>query len=120
MLSTMTATLTATIHDLVHDRPADGVRVQLYWSDTHGDVLLKSGATNRHGTTDAPLLDPTKMSAGRYRLVLHIGDYLDENGVESPRSFIDILPLAFVIEDASQPLHLNIRITPSSYSVERE
>ena len=120
MLSTMTATLSATIHDSARDRPATGVRVQLYWADTHGDVLLKSGCTNRDGTTDAPLLDQAKMSAGRYRLVLHVGDYFEEIGIDHPRSFIDILPLAFVIDDASQPLHLNIRITPSSYCVERE
>jgi 5-hydroxyisourate hydrolase len=120
MLSTMTATLTATLHDAHHDRPAAGVRVQLYWIDTHGDVLLKSGCTNGDGTTDAPLLDTAKMSAGRYRLVVHAGDYFEESGLDHPRSFIDILPLAFVIEDASQPLHLSIRVTPTSYCVERE
>lgn len=120
MLSTMTAILTATIHDAANDHPATGVRVQLYWIDTHGDVLLKSGCTNRYGTTDAPLLDQSKMSAGRYRLVLHIGDYFEEAGEPHPRSFVDTLPIAFVVDDASQPLHLSIRVSPGSYSVQRE
>lgn len=116
----MTARLTASIHDTLHDRPASGVRFQLYWVDLHSDILLKSGCTNTGGTTLQPLLDSTKMSAGRYRLVLHIGDYFEECALSSARSFIDVLPLAFVIEDASEPLHLCIRVSPTAYSVEKK
>lgn len=120
MLSTMTARLTVNVHDTTHDRPASGVRFQLYWVDLHSDILLKSGCTDARGTTPQPLLDSTKISAGQYRLVLHIGDYFEEKSLPSARSFIDVLPLTFVIEDASEPLHLCIRVSPTGYSVERQ
>ncbi len=119
MLTTMTATLTATIFDETADKPAQGVRLQLYWIESHGDVLLRSGASNADGSTDTPLLDSNKISAGRYRLVMHVGDYLEEAGHANPRIFLDLLPIAFVIEDASVPVHLTIRISPQSYQVSR-
>lgn len=119
MLSTMTATLSATIIDLLTQKPAEGVRFQLYWVEPHADVLLRSGCTNRRGTTDTPLLDPLKMSAGEYRLVLHMGDYFEDAGLAKPRAFLDRLPVTFLIEDASKPTHIQISVSPTAYNVER-
>jgi 5-hydroxyisourate hydrolase len=119
MLSVMTATLSATIIDQLTQRPAEGVRFQIYWVEPHADVLLRSGCTNRRGTTDTPLLDPMKMSAGEYRLVLHMGDYFEDAGLARPRAFLDRLPVTFLIEDASKPTHIQISVSPTSYTVER-
>lgn len=117
----MSAMLTARIFDATRGVPANGVRFQLYWVESHGDVLLRAGATNDQGTTDAPLLDPSKISAGSYKLVLHIGDYFEShNGDANPgRVFLDLLPVVFVIDDASQPTHVEVRVWPTGYHVER-
>lgn len=119
MIAEMTATLTFTATDQLAGQRAAGMRFQLYWVESHGDVLLRAGATNAQGSTDAPLLDSSKMSAGTYKLVLHVGDYLEQRHVESPRQFLDLLPVVFVIEDASRPTQLQVDFTLDAYAVRR-
>lgn len=119
MIAEMTATLTATVTDQHAGQHAAGMRFQLYWVESHGDVLLRAGATNDAGTTDAPLLCSPKMSAGTYKLVLHVGDYLENRGVVAPRQFLDLLPVMFVIDDASRPTQLHVDFTLDAYAVRR-
>ncbi|HEY0008252.1 MAG TPA: hydroxyisourate hydrolase [Tepidisphaeraceae bacterium] len=114
----MTSNLTLHVHDDRSNAPAAGLRFQLYWVEAAGDVLLRAGSTNARGTTAGALLDGPKMSAGIYRLVLHAGDYFDNNGgVE--RRFLDHLPITFVIDDASCETGLMVRLSPRGYAVER-
>ncbi len=119
MTSTMSANLTTKIFDTARNVPAAGVRFQLYWVESRGDVLLRAGATNERGTTDAALLDPSKLSAGSYKLVLHIGDYFETHNTTAGRLFLDLLPVVFMIDDASQPTHVEVRVWPTGYNVER-
>jgi 5-hydroxyisourate hydrolase len=119
--TTMSATLTTTVLDAARNAPAAGVRFQLYWVEPRGEVLLRAGATNAAGTTDAPLLDSAKLSAGSYKLVLHVGDYFaSQSQHASPgHLFLDLLPVVFVIEDASSPTHVQISVSPTGYAVHR-
>ncbi|MBC7785736.1 MAG: hydroxyisourate hydrolase [Burkholderiales bacterium] len=111
--------LTASLYDAHANTPAAGVRYQLYWTEARGDVLLRAGATNRLGTTDTPLLDINKLSAGVYKLVIHLGDYYEHASIPDARHFLDVLPIVFVIDDARRSTRIAIRVTPTSYSVDR-
>lgn len=117
MIARMTSTLTISVHDDRFAAPAQGVRFQLYWVETDGDVLLRAGSTNAQGSTSGPLLDGPKMSAGVYRLVLHVGDYFEQTGGVQ-RRFLDHLPVTFVIDDASCATDLKIHVQPGGYAVE--
>jgi 5-hydroxyisourate hydrolase len=119
MLATMPSTLTAQIFDETTGQPASGVRVQLYWVEARGDVLLRAGSTNDAGSTDQPLLDPTKMSAGTYKLVLHLGDYFERSANDVPVRFLDVVPVVFVIDDASRNAHVRVSVSPTTYQVAR-
>jgi 5-hydroxyisourate hydrolase len=119
MIAAMPATLTAKIIDSATQRPAEGVRVQLYWVEAHGDVLLRAGSTNSDGTTPQPLLEASKMSAGTYKLVLHLGDYFELVHTDVPTRFLDVVPIVFVIDDASKHVSVHVRVAPTGYTVER-
>ena len=108
--------ITANIHDNTIGIPVSGMRVQLYWVENHGEVLLRAAVTNTIGSTDTPLLDSHKMSAGAYKLVLHAGDYYAS--IHSPsRGFFDVLPVVFVVEDASVPVCVRVELSLDRYTV---
>jgi 5-hydroxyisourate hydrolase-like protein (transthyretin family) len=115
----MTATLTAQIIDSVGNRPAGRVRFQLYWVESHGDVLLRAGSTTTDGSAGRPLLEASKMSAGTYKLVLHMGEYFDDTFASTGGRFLDIVPVVFVIDDASRHTFVRVSVSPTSYTVER-
>lgn len=113
----MAGSLTSIIHDAAGDRPMAGMRVQLYWVEHHNDVLVRAGATNAQGTTDTPLLDASRLSAGTYKLVLHVGDYFATQSHPDARRYLDVLPIVFVVDDASANTRIEVSVTPSSYTV---
>jgi 5-hydroxyisourate hydrolase len=119
MVATMPATLTAKIFDSATQQPVAGVRMQLYWVEAHGEVLLRAASTNADGTTPQPLLEASKMSAGTYKLVLHLGDYFELTHADVPTRFLDIVPIVFVIDDASKHAALHVNVSPTRYAVER-
>ncbi|MDB5327949.1 MAG: putative purine catabolism-related protein [Phycisphaerales bacterium] len=112
----MPGALTAIVHDTLLGRPAGGLRLQVYWVEPSGDVLLRAASTNADGSTVAPLVTGPKLSAGIYKLVLHAGDYLAATHADKPRC-LDILPIVFVIDDAAAGRHVKILLGPDSYVV---
>lgn len=115
----MAGKLSTHVLDTAHGRPAGGMRFQLYWCESHGDVLLKAGATNSDGRTDGPLLDPAKISAGVYKLVFHVGDYFAAQNHPDARKFLDVVPIVFTIHDAGEGYHVPLLVSPWSYSTYR-
>lgn len=112
----MPGSLTAIVRDSLLGRPAAGLRVQAYWVEAAGDVLLRAASTNDHGTTAAPLVSGSKLSAGVYKLVLHAGDYLQHTHPDVSRS-LDVLPVVFVVDDASAGRQVTIDLSPDGYAV---
>ena len=112
----MPGALTAQIHDALLDRPASGLRMQIYWVEPGGDVLLRAASTNADGSTVAPLVTGPKLSAGIYKLVLHAGDYLATTHADRPRC-LDVVPIVFVIDDASAGRHVKVSLGPDNYTV---
>jgi len=105
------------VRDASGDKPMAGMRLQLYWVEHHGDVLVRAGATNARGSTDAPLLEGSKLSAGTYKLVLHVGDYFANEGHADAKRYLDIVPVVFVVDDASARTRIDVELTPQSYAV---
>ena len=103
------AVLTTHVLDTMNGRPAAGMKIELFSSGK----LLKTVTTNVDGRTDAPLLDTAEFAAGRYEMVFHVGDYFGD------RSFLDQVPVRFVISNAEAKYHVPLLVTPWAYSTYR-
>jgi 5-hydroxyisourate hydrolase len=112
----MPGKLSTHVLDLTTGRPAAGMKVEL-WQHDAAARLVKAVTTNSDGRTDAPLLDAAAMAAGRYELVFHVRDYFSTRRVDCP--FLDRVPVAFEITDASAGYHVPLLVTPWAYQTYR-
>jgi 5-hydroxyisourate hydrolase len=101
--------LTTHVLDTKNGRPAAGMKIELYSLGK----LLKTVTTNADGRTDAPMLNEQEFAAGSYELVFHVGDYFGD------RSFLDQVPVRFIIADANAKYHVPLLVTPWAYSTYR-
>src|SRR5215213_5708099 len=110
--------LTTHVLDTAQGRPGSGIRVELHRLDANGvGTLLIATATNRDGRTEKPLLEGDAFRNGTYQLVFHAGDYFRAQGVAA--SFVDIVPIRFGIDDATQHYHVPLLCSPWSYTTYR-
>jgi len=112
----MPGKLSTHVLDLTTGRPAAGMKIEL-WSHAGPAYLVKTVVTNADGRTDGPLLDAAAMLAGRHELVFFVRDYFSARQVEC--SFLDRVPVAFVITDASAGYHVPLLVTPWAYQTYR-
>jgi 5-hydroxyisourate hydrolase len=105
----MTGFLTTHILDTSKGCPAAGVRIELY----RGGGKLAEMVTNSDGRTDAPIVGKGALQSGAYELRFHIGDYL------SSKRFLDVVPIAFIVEDATAHYHVPLLVSPFGYSTYR-
>lgn len=105
------STLSTHVLDTARGRPAAGMKIELWSLDRA--VLLKAVTTNTDGRTDSPLLAEDEMQTGGYELLFHVGDYFGE------RSFLDQVPVRFIISDANAKYHVPLLVTPWGYSTYR-
>lgn len=101
--------LTTHVLDTMRGRPAAGMKIDLY---SLGE-LIKSITTNADGRTDTPLLSEDEFAVGTYELVFHVGDYFGD------RSFLDQVPVRFIVSDANTKYHVPLLVTPWAYSTYR-
>jgi len=114
------AGLTTHILDLARGTPAAGVKIVLSARNGGGAEKLKEAATNADGRCDAPLIDAGDMKKGAYLLEFYIGDYFRSKGVKlGEPAFLDIVPVAFSIADASAHYHVPLLVSPYGYSTYR-
>ena len=112
--------LSTHVLDTTIGRPAAAVRIELFRFGGSGWTALKSTVTSTDGRTDEPLLDGAELTATKYRLEFHIGDYFRKAGVKLPDPpFFDIVPLQIGIADPSLHYHVPLLCTPWSYSTYR-
>ena len=116
----MSGALTTHVLDTSAGLPAEGMRIDLYREQPsdHRELLV-SVSTNADGRADAPLLDATTMKTGRYTLCFHVADYFKAQGSPAAGEFLDVVPIAFGIADASRHYHVPLLVTPWSYSTYR-
>ncbi len=115
----MAGKLSTHVLDTAHGCPAAGMRVQLFWIEPHKELLLKATVTNADGRTDGPMIDGERFSAGTYKLVFHVGDYFAEMQNADAKKFLDVVPLIFVVDDATRNYHVPLLVSPWAYSTYR-
>jgi 5-hydroxyisourate hydrolase len=108
--------LTTHILDTALGKPAQGIRIEVFSSDT----LLKTVTTNADGRVDGPILEGDAFKVGQYELRFHAGDYLRNTtaGLKEPL-FLNVIPIRFGIADAAQHYHVPLLLSPFSYSTYR-
>jgi 5-hydroxyisourate hydrolase len=85
-----------------------------------GDVWqpLADVRTNADGRTDAPLLLGESLLVGTYRLRFYVGEYFQSRSADAGK-FLAVVPIEFVVADASQNYHVPLLVSPWSYSTYR-
>jgi 5-hydroxyisourate hydrolase len=108
--------LTTHVLDTATGLPAANMKIALY----RGDELLTTMITNSDGRTDSQILPAAKFETGTYRLDFHAGDYLRaQNANLAEPLFLDIIPIAFGINDGDSHYHVPLLLSPFSYSTYR-
>lgn len=106
--------LTTHVLDTAHGRPAAGLAIELFGP---GGTRLGRFVTNDDGRLDAPALAGAALTAGRYELLFHVGEYFRALGVEA--SFLDTVPVRFGIADPEAHYHVPLLVSPWSYTTYR-
>lgn len=113
----MTAGLTTHVLDTSREGPAEGVDVTLYRLEDGEREQLTAATTNHDGRVDDPLLDEDEIATGTYELVFDVGTYYREGPSES--SFLEEVPVRFVIADADEHYHVPLLLSPGGYTTYR-
>ncbi|MBC7598403.1 MAG: hydroxyisourate hydrolase [Polaromonas sp.] len=109
--------VTAHVLDLYGGTPANGIKLDFYAYTGSTPALVKSVVTGADGRPpEGPLVLPTDMKAGRYRIDVHVADYYKKLGAKLPGGYHTRLSMEFDIYDAAQPHHLPFQITPWTQS----
>jgi 2-oxo-4-hydroxy-4-carboxy-5-ureidoimidazoline decarboxylase len=104
--------------DTARGTPAAGVAVQLYVLSGNGAARpVAEAVTDADGRTPKPLVADRPVPIGTYELRFAIGNYLARQ--EGARSFLDIVPVRFGVEEPEAHYHVPLLFTPWSYSTYR-
>jgi 5-hydroxyisourate hydrolase len=98
--------------------PAVGMRYELLFLGERVESVAQ-GVLNQDGRSAGPLLVDAAFRAGPYRLVFHVGDYFASVGSPDAKKFLDMVPLDFIVSDASANYHVPLLVSPWSYSTYR-
>lgn len=114
----MAAELTTHVLDTSREGPAEGVTVTLQQLDADGDAeTIADGTTNDDGRLDEPLLTPEEMETGTYQLLFDVGDYYRRSEMGS--TFLETVPVRFVIEEPDEHYHVPLLLSPGGYTTYR-
>jgi 5-hydroxyisourate hydrolase len=115
----MMGRLTTHVLDQAAGKPAAGLRIEV-WRLDGAPRQLSVVTTNADGRCDGPLLEGEALTAGRYELRFHAGDYLRSSGVKlTDPAFLDVIPIQFGIADPSAHYHVPLLLSPYGYSTYR-
>ena len=107
--------LSTHVLDTASGRPAAGVRIRAF----RNDALIAEAVTNADGRTDAPLVANEAFVAGMYRIEFAVGDYFAASAHADARRFLDVVPIAFVVDEPAKGYHVPLLCSPWSYSTYR-
>jgi len=114
----MSAGLTTHVLDTSREGPAEGVDVTLHRVSESGETEpITSGSTNDDGRLEDPLHGPEEMASGTYELVFHVGSYYENGPSES--SFLDTVPVRFIIDEPDEHYHVPLLLSPGGYTTYR-
>lgn len=110
--------LSTHVLDLGRGRPAAGLRIELFEA---GGGRLVDALTDAKGEIGGGLLVGAPLRIGRYELRFHVGAYfrgVSGDGVcvgEGDEPFLDVVPVAFGIDDPEGDYRVPLTITPWAY-----
>ena len=111
----MSAGLTTHVLDTSREGPAEGVVVTLTRLPSDGDTeTISRGTTNHDGRLDDPLLTETEIEPGTYELEFDVGTYYSESS--SGSTFLETVPVRFVVDDADEHYHVPLLLSPGGYT----
>jgi 5-hydroxyisourate hydrolase len=108
-----------TVHaiDSFHGVTGPGLKYELSRFDAGNWKSIKTVLSTPGGRPADPLLIGETYVAGRYEVLLHLDDYFAMMNAKLPQpAFLSKVPLRFVINDASQRVHLAALFSPWGYS----
>jgi len=114
----MSAELTTHVLDTSREGPAEGVEVTLQRLD--GDESAETiahGTTNHDGRLNEPLLTDSEMETGTYQLLFDVSTYYRQGS--SGSTFLETVPVRFVIDDADDHYHVPLLLSPGGYTTYR-
>lgn len=107
--------LSTHVLDTARGKPAVGVSIEVFLD---GEPV-KTVITNADGRTDEPLLDGAAFKPGAYMIVFDIAGYFESIQHADAGAFLDTVPIAFTVSDATQNYHVPLLVSPWSYSTYR-
>jgi 5-hydroxyisourate hydrolase len=114
----MTPGLTTHVLDTSREGPASGVTVALQRVRSSGETeTITEATTNDDGRVADPLLGPDEMETGTFQLLFEVGAYYREGPSES--TFLETVPVRFVIDDADEHYHVPLLLSPGGYTTYR-
>ena len=114
----MTAGLTTHVLDTSREGPASGVDIVLQRLLDSGETeTLAEATTNDDGRVGEPLLGPEAIESGTYRLLFEVGDYYRQG--QSASSFLETVPVQFIIDDPEEHYHVPLLLSPGGYTTYR-
>ena len=105
--------ITTHVLDTASGRPGAGMKLEFSVLEGQGWKHLKTVTTNKDGRTDAPLLEGPELRPGTYQILFHVGEYFHS------KTFLDLVPIRFGIEDASAHYHVPLLCSPWGYTTYR-
>ncbi|RUR28621.1 hydroxyisourate hydrolase [Vreelandella andesensis] len=120
--------VTTHVLDTAHGCPGEGVKIDLYRVLNGERRFLKTIITNDDGRCDHPLLEGAELQEGEYELEFYAGDYFASCGGrvgkgrvvnDSEPAFLNVIPLRFGVNDATQHYHVPLLVSPYAYSTYR-
>jgi len=114
----MTPGLTTHVLDTSREGPASGVTVVLQRVRSSGETeTITEATTNDDGRVDDPLLGPDEMETGTFQLLFEVGTYYRKG--PSGSTFLETVPVRFVIDDADEHYHVPLLLSPGGYTTYR-
>ena len=110
----MAGKLSTHVLDTATGRPGVGMRLELSRIDGERREPLGTFVTNADGRCDAPLLAGEAFRPGIYALTFHVAEWRGDSA-----GFYDEITIRFVVDDASQPYHVPLALSPYGYSTYR-
>jgi len=109
--------VTTHVLDTGREGPAGGVAVTLERLVDGDTEHLGNWTTNADGRVDEPLLSGDAVEPDTYQLTFDVGAYYRQTETES--SFLETVPVRFVIADASDHYHVPLLLSPGGYTTYR-
>lgn len=111
----MPGRLTTHVLDTSRGIPAAEVKVSVF----RDGKLLRSAVTNRDGRLDVPLLAGNDLARGAHRIEFAVGDYFRSTGHSDAGKFLEVVPIAFIVDDPQRDYHVPLLVSPWSYTTYR-